>query len=447
MTRAASGDPFFEKGLPSNIEAERSILGAILLDNAICNQAIELMRRDDFFLDSHRRIFDKMVALTERGSVIDLITLSDELRRAAEFEQIGGATYIASLIDGVPRTDTIEHYAKIVKSKAMLRRLITASNQIIARAFDEEDDPDVIIDQAEQMIFQIAEDRMRQGFQYIGEVAQRRLEQIEQMAGRPEMITGVPTGFTDFDQMTSGLQRQDLVIIAARPSMGKTALALNMAQYAAKNGNTVGVFSLEMSAEQLVSRLLCSEARVDAHRLRTGYLNREEWARLADALRRLCETQVFIDDTAGAGVLEMRAKSRRLKAEHGLDLLIIDYLQLMSGRGRIESRQQEVSQISRDLKALAKELNVPVIALSQLSRATETRSEHKPQLSDLRESGAIEQDADVVCFIFREEVYNQTDENRGRAELIVAKQRNGPTGSVELAFLKEFTRFENMWKE
>jgi replicative DNA helicase len=447
MTRAASGDPFFEKGLPSNIEAERSILGAILLDNAVCNQAIELMRRDDFFLDSHRRIFDKMVALTERGSVIDLITLSDELRRAAEFEQIGGATYIASLIDGVPRTDTIEHYAKIVKSKAMLRRLITASNQIIARAFDEEDDPDVIIDQAEQMIFQIAEDRVRQGFQYIGEVAQRRLEQIEQMAGRPEMITGVPTGFTDFDQMTSGLQRQDLVIIAARPSMGKTALALNMAQYAAKNGNTVGVFSLEMSAEQLVSRLLCSEARVDAHRLRTGYLNREEWARLADALRRLCETQVFIDDTAGAGVLEMRAKSRRLKAEHGLDLLIIDYLQLMSGRGRIESRQQEVSQISRDLKALAKELNVPVIALSQLSRATETRSEHKPQLSDLRESGAIEQDADVVCFIFREEVYSQTDENRGRAELIVAKQRNGPTGSVELAFLKEFTRFENMWKE
>jgi replicative DNA helicase len=676
----------------------------------------------------------------------------------------------------------------------MLRRLITASNQIIARAFDEEDDPDVIIDQAEQMIFQIAEDRVRQGFQYIGEVAQRRLEQIEQMAGRPEMITGVPTGFTDFDQMTSGLQRQDLIIIAARPSMGKaqpldarvltadgwksmgqikagddlasvdgrpstvigvypqgvkqiykvtfsdgraaeccgehlwrvhycgwsapktlttdevsalllrkryrrrlwidmcsgdfghdeplpvdpwalgmligegdssslrfstasnaaqaqlatslgpelslshagrydyrvvqtagdrcagrygfwpnrlreelkalglwnkrseskfipepyktakrasrlallqglldangwveefgsvrfstsserladdvvelarslggwatknskspvyihggekirgrqsyvvdiahpepqslftlpekrdraadvrgrrkmptfvsieparqaearciavthpsqlyitdsyvvthnTALALNMAQYAAKNGNVVGVFSLEMSAEQLVSRLLCSEARVDAHRLRTGYLNREEWARLADALRRLCETQVFIDDTAGAGVLEMRAKCRRLKAEHGLDLLIIDYMQLMSGRGRIESRQQEVSQISRDLKGLAKELDIPVIALSQLSRATETRSDHRPQLSDLRESGSIEQDADVVCFIYREEVYNQSDENRGIAELIVGKQRNGPTGAVQLAFLKEFTRFENMWKE
>jgi replicative DNA helicase len=941
MSRAAAGDPFFEKGLPSNIEAERSILGAILLDNSVCNQAIELLRRDDFFLDSHRKIYDKMIALTERGAPIDLITLTDELRRAAEFEQVGGATYIASLIDGVPRTDTIEPYAKIVKAKTMLRRLITASNQIIARAFDEEDDPDVIIDEAEQMIFQIAEDRVRQGFQYIGDVAQRRLEQIEQMAGRPEMITGVPTGFTDFDQMTSGLQRQDLIIIAARPSMGKaqpldarvltsdgwksmgeieagddlasvdgrpstvigvfpqgvkqvykvtfsdgraaeccgehlwqvhyrhwpgprilkteevvallrrkryrkrlwidmcsgdfghdeplpiapwtlgiligegdfgalrfstasddvltrmaeglgeefalnragkydyrivqaaghrraerygvwpnplreqlkelglwgrrseskfipnlyksanrqsrlallqglldadgwaekngsvrfstaseqladdvveiarslgawatkkskqtvytyngehkqgrpsfvvniahprpeslftlpeklarvapararrkmptfvsiepvrqvearciavthpsqlyitddyvvthnTALALNMAQYAAKNGNTVGVFSLEMSAEQLVSRLLCSEARVDAHRLRTGYLNREEWARLADALRRLTETQIYIDDSAGIGVLEMRAKTRRLKAERGLDLLIVDYLQLMSGRGRIESRQQEVSQISRDLKALAKEIDVPVLALSQLSRAPETRSDHRPQLSDLRESGclageslitladtgeeipisalegkadfavwalnetamkieratasrafstgvkpvyrlttrlgrsiratanhkfrafegwlrldqintgqrlaaplvgldhsaklaysdacwdevisieldgetevydltvpgphnfitnriiahnSIEQDADVVCFIYRDEVYEATDENRGTAELIIGKQRNGPTGTVQMAFLKEFTRFENMWRE
>jgi replicative DNA helicase len=396
MSRAAASDLYFDKGLPSSVEAERSILGAIILDNAVCNQAIELLRREDFFLDSHRRIYEKMVALSERGSPIDLITLSEELRKAAEFEQIGGATYIASLIDGVPRTDTIEHYAKIVKAKSQLRKLITASNQIIASCFDEEDDPEIIIDRAEALIFQIAEDRVRQGFQYIGEVAQRRLEQIEQMAGRPEMITGVPTGFTDFDQMTSGLQRQELVIIAARPSMGKTALALNMALYAAKNGNTVGVFSLEMSAEQLVSRLLCSEARVDAHRLRTGYLNREEWARLADALRRLCETQVYLDDTPGASVLEMRAKCRRLKAEHNLDLLIIDYMQLMSGRGRIESRQQEVSQISRDLKGLAKELNVPVVALSQLSRATETRSDHRPQLSDLRESGCLAGESPVT---------------------------------------------------
>jgi replicative DNA helicase len=447
MTRAVVGDPFLDKGLPSNLEAERSILGAILLDNAVCNQAIELLRREDFFLDSHRRIFDKMVSLTERLMPIDLITLSDELRRAGEFEQIGGATYIASLIDGVPRTDTIEPYAKLVKQKSMLRKLISASQQIVSLAFEEEEDADVIIDQAEHLIFQIAEDRIRQGFQYIGDVAHRRLEQIEQMAGRPEMITGVPTGFTDFDRMTSGLQRQELVVIAARPSMGKTALALNMAQYAAKNANVVGIFSLEMSAEQLVSRLLCSEARVDAHRLRTGYLNREEWARLADALRRLCETKVYIDDSAAVSVMEMRAKCRRLKAEHGLDLLIIDYLQLMAGRGRIESRQQEVSQISRDLKGLAKELDIPVVALSQLSRAPEQRSEHKPQLSDLRESGAIEQDSDLVCFIYREEVYNPTDENQGTAELIIGKQRNGPTGVVQLAFLKEFTRFENMWRE
>jgi len=447
MTRAAMGDPFFDKGLPSNVEAERSILGAILLDNAVCNQAIELLRREDFFLDSHRRIFDKMIALTERLMPIDLITLSDELRRAAEFEQIGGATYIASLIDGVPRTDTIEPYAKLVKQKSMLRKLISASQQIVALAFEEEDDADVIIDKAEHLIFEIAEDRVRQGFQYIGDVAHRRLEQIEQMAGRPEMITGVPTGFTDFDRMTSGLQRQELIVVAARPSMGKTALALNMAQYAAKNGSVVGIFSLEMSAEQLVSRLLCSEARVDAHRLRTGYLNREEWARLADALRRLCETKVYIDDSAAVSVMEMRAKCRRLKAEHGLDMLIVDYLQLMAGRGRIESRQQEVSQISRDLKGLAKELDIPVVALSQLSRAPEQRSEHKPQLSDLRESGAIEQDSDVVCFIYREELYNPTDENQGTAELIIGKQRNGPTGTVQLAFLKEFTRFENMWRE
>jgi replicative DNA helicase len=446
--RPSSGDPFFEKGLPQNVEAERSILGAILLDNAVCNQAIELLRRDDFFLDSHRRIYDKMVLLSERGQPIDFIMLQDELRKAAEFEQVGGATYIASLIDGVPRTDTIEHYAKIVKSKSRLRKLITAANQIVVFAFDEEEEPEVILDRAEQMIFQIAEDSIRQGFQYIGDVAQRRLEQIEQLAGRSEMVTGVPTGFTDFDQMTSGLQRQDLIVIGARPSAGKTALALCMAQYAAKNGSTCGIFSLEMSAEQLVSRLLCSEARVDAHRLRTGYLNREEWARLADALRRLCDTKIFIDDTPGISVLEMRAKCRRLKAEHGLDMLVIDYLQLAAGRaGRFESRQQEVSQISRDLKGLAKELDIPVVALSQLSRKPDERSDHRPQLSDLRESGGVEQDSDVVAFIYRDEMYEPSDENRGLAELIIAKQRNGPTGTVQLAFLKEFTRFENMYRE
>jgi replicative DNA helicase len=450
--RPSSGDPLFEKGLPSNVEAERSILGAILLDNMVANQAIELMKREDFFLDSHRRIFDKYVTLTERNLPIDLITLSDELRKAAEFEQIGGATYIASLIDGVPRTDTIEHYANIVRDKATLRKLVQAAAQIQTLAFDEEDPVAQIVDKAERLIFNVAENRLRAGFESVGAIAQQRLEQIEAMAGRPEMVTGVPTGFTDFDQLTAGLQKQDLVVIAARPSMGKTALALNMAQYAAKNGATVGIFSLEMSALQLVSRLLCSEARVDAHRLRTGYLNREEWSKLADALRRLCETKIFIDDTAAINQMEARAKARRLKAEHGLDLLIVDYLQLMnSARGgrneRYESRQQEITQLSRDLKGLAKELDCPVIALSQLSRAPENRSDHRPQLSDLRESGAIEQDADVVAFIYREEVYFMTDENQGTAELIVGKQRNGPTGVVQLAFLKEFTRFENMWRE
>ena len=443
MSRPAN-DPLIERGLPSSPEAERSILGAILLDNSLCNQAIELIRREDLFLDSHRRIYDKMIALTERGSPIDLITLGDELRRASEFEQVGGATYISSLIDGVPRTDTIEHYAKIVKAKAVLRRMIGACHQIISTCLDEEDDTDTIVDRAEHAIFQIAEDRIRQGFQFVGDIAQRRLEQIEQMAGRPEMITGVPTGFTDFDQMTAGLQRQDLIIIAARPSQGKTGLALNVAQNAARQGYVVGIFSLEMSSEQLVSRLLCSEARVDAHRLRTGYLNREEWAKLADGLRRICGMQIFLDDTPGQSVLEMRAKTRRLKAEHGLDMLIIDYLQLMSGHGRTESRQQEVSQISRELKGLAKELDVPVIALSQLSRAPEMRSDHRPQLSDLRESGSIEQDADVVAFIYRDEVYNAESPDKGVTELIIGKQRNGPTGTVKLFFYKEFTRFENM---
>jgi replicative DNA helicase len=446
MERKSSSDPLLYKGLPSSVDAERSILGAILLDNSVCNQAVQMLRRDEFFLESHRSIYERMLSLSDRSVLIDLITLSEELRRFGEFERVGGATYIASLIDGVPRTDNIEYYAKIVKDKARLRRLINASNQIIARCVEEEDDTRIIIDEAERMIFEIAEDTAGRGFRHISEIARRRLEEIEQMAGRPEMITGVPTGFIDLDEKTAGFQRQDLIVIAARPSMGKTALALNIATFAATSGFVIGIFSLEMSAEQLVSRVLCSEARVDAHRFRTAYLNKEEWAKLADGLRKLCDTQVYIDDTPGQGVFEMRAKARRLKAEHGLDLLVVDYMQLMSGRGRIESRQQEVAQISRDLKALARELNVPVVALSQLSRAPETRGgDHKPKLSDLRESGAIEQDADVVCFIFREEVYQDKGDpdTEGKAQLILAKQRNGPIGDIELVFIKQFTRFES----
>ena len=396
-----SEDITLEKSLPNNIEAERMILGAILLDNATINQAVERLRPDDLFLTSHRRIYEKMIALFEQGRGIDPVTLQEELRRAGEIDQVGGPAYIASLFDGVPRFSNIDNYTQIVKGKATLRKLITAGNQIIAMSFDDEDDPEVVLDQAERLILAIGEDRLKQGFIHIGEVAGKQLELIEEIAGREQLITGIATGFHDIDYMTSGLQRGDLIIIAARPSMGKTALSLNIGLNAAllpqHHGEkaVVGIFSLEMSKEQLVQRLLCSHARVDAHRLRSGMLNKDDWRRLAMAVGQLSEAKIFLDDTPGISVLEMRAKARRLKNEQkALDLLVIDYLQLMSGRGRQESRQQEVSQISRELKMLAKELNVPLIALSQLSRAPETRTgSHKPQLSDLRESGCLAGDS------------------------------------------------------
>lgn len=443
-----SNDITLERPLPQNIEAERAVLGAILLDSALCNQAVEILKRDDFFLDAHRRLFDRMIVLSETARAIDLITLQEELARAGELEQVGGMAYVASLLDGAVRTSNIEHYARIIKGKSILRRLISAANQIIYTCLDQEANPDEILDNAEQAIFQIADDKIRTGFVSIAEVARRQLELVEQIAERPQMMTGVPTGFTDLDRLTNGLQPSDLIVIAARPSAGKTAFGLSIAQNAAIAAQkVVGVFSLEMTKESLVARMLCSEAHVDAHRLRGGFLNRDEWARLAAGLQKLAEARIFIDDTPGISILEMRAKARRLKAEHGLDLLIVDYMQLMRGRSKTESRQQEVSQISRDLKGLAKELGVPLIALSQLSRAPETRTDHRPQLSDLRESGSIEQDADLVIFIYREEMYNPTEENAGLAEIIIGKQRNGPTDTVKLAFLKQFTRFENLWRE
>jgi replicative DNA helicase len=398
MTKAAgSGTDFaLEKALPGNIEAERLILGAILLDNTTINQAAERLKREDFFLDSHRRIYDRMLYLSENGRAIDPITLAEELQRTGDLTQIGGPAYIASLFDGVPRFSNIESYVSIVKGKSMLRRLITTSNQIMASCFDAEDDPEEILDQAEKMILAIAEDRIRQGFTHISEIAQKQFAHIEDIAGRQQLITGIATGFRDLDYLTSGLQRGDLIIVAARPSMGKTAFSLNMAQNAAlmmqEHGNRaiVGVFSLEMSKEQLVQRLMCSQARLDAHRLRSGMLSKDDWRRLAQAVGELAEADIYIDDTPAITTLELRAKARRLRQEkRSLDLLIVDYLQLMSGRGRVESRQQEVSQISRELKGIAKELNVPLIALSQLSRATETRTDHRPQLSDLRESGCL----------------------------------------------------------
>ena len=405
MAKRGAGEDFtLDKALPSNVEAERFILGAILLENTTINQAAERLKADDFFLVSHRRIYEKMLTLFESGRGIDPITLQEELRRAGEIDLVGGPAYLASLFDGVPRFSNIENYVKIVKGKSTLRRLINASNHIMAKAFDDEDSPEEILDEAERLILSIAEDRIKQGFVHIGEVAAKQLEVIEEIAGREQLITGIATGFSELDYMTSGLQRGDLIIVAARPSMGKTAFSLNIAQNAATRPQhhgepaVVGVFSLEMSNEQLVNRLLCSQARVDAHRLRSGYLSKEEWRRLATGVGELSEAQIFLDDTPGISVLEMRAKARRLKNEQKrLDMLIVDYLQLMSGRGKTDSRQQEVSQISRELKMLAKELNVPLIALSQLSRAPETRTgNHKPQLSDLRESGCLTGDTLVT---------------------------------------------------
>jgi len=446
-----SADFSLEKSMPSNVEAERMILGVVLLDNLFINQVIERLKPEDFYLFSHRRIFEKMIQLIEQGRGIDPVTLQEELRRSGELESVGGHAYIATLYDGVPRFSNLDSYVRIVKGKSTLRRLINASNQIMAMAFDDEEEPEMILDEAERHILAIAEDRIKEGFVHIGEVAGKQLKVIDEIAGRQQLVTGVATGFRDLDSMTSGLQRGDLIIVAARPSMGKTAFSMNIAQNAALHVQphggkaVIGVFSLEMSKESLVQRMLCSQARVDAHRLRTGSLSREDWRRLGSAVGELSDARIFLDDTPGITVLEMRAKARRLLNEQkGLDMLIVDYLQLMSGRGRTESRQQEVSQISRELKMLAKELNVPLIALSQLSRAPETRTgQHKPQLSDLRESGSIEQDADVVMFIYREEVYKPETEKQNIAEIIIGKQRNGPVGSVELVFLKSLTRFED----
>ena len=439
-----------ERTLPHNLEAEKSVLGAILIHNEAFNHAAELIDSRDFFRDAHRRIFDKMVALSERSDAIDLVTLKEELARSGELDEVGGPAYIASLADGVPRSANVEHYARIVKEKATLRNLIHSANRILADAYHAEEDADLILDDAEKAIFAIAEDRIREGFVPLRDLVQSSFATIEKLQQHKGLVTGVPTGFVDLDELTSGLQPSDLVLVAARPSMGKTSFVLNIAQHIGiQTEMTVGFFSLEMSKEQLFIRMLTSEARIDAHRFRSGYLNEKDYGRLSHALGTLAEARVFIDDTASIGVLEMRAKARRLQAEHGLHLLIIDYIQLMQGRGRFESRQTELASISRSLKGLAKELRVPIVALSQLSRAPETRSDHRPQLSDLRESGALEQDADVVMFIFREEQYRDAEgqpnqEAEGIAEIIIGKQRNGPVGTVKLAFIKEHTRFENL---
>jgi len=435
--------------LPANVEAERSILGAILLDNFAYNQAAEFLRTEDFSLDSHRRIYSRMVELAESSRPIDMITLIDELARSKDLQAIGDVAYVSSLVEGVPDRPSIEHYVKIVRDKAMLRGLISAASAAIARASDQSDLAEDVISDAEAAIFQLSEQRIGRGFMGIQEIVRESFGSVDALLQRGQRITGLATHYTDLDEMTSGLQRSDLVIIAARPSMGKTAFVMNIAENAAiDDQQVVAVFSLEMSREALLMRLLCSQARVDAHKMRTGSLWQDDTKKVVRAMEQLAHAPIFIDDTPGISLSEMRAKSRRLKQAKGrLDLIIVDYLQLMSGGGkRFENRTQEVSAVSRGLKALAKELSVPVVALSQLSRAPESRGgDHRPQLADLRESGSIEQDADLVMFIFREEVYKQDDpELQGRAEIIIAKQRNGPIGKVKMAFLKHCTRFETL---
>jgi len=446
----ATTDYISAQALPANVEAERSILGAILLDNLSYNQAAEHLKPEDFLLDSHRRIYSRMIDLSEASHSIDLITLAEELARNGELETIGGAAYVSGLLDGVPDRPSIENYIKIVRDKSLLRSLIHTATAAIARASEQSDAAEEILNDTEAQIFQLSEKRIGRGFMGVQEIIRESFGSADALLQRGSRITGLETHYMDLDEKTSGLQKSDLIIIAARPSMGKTSFAMNIAENVSiEDGKTVAVFSLEMSKEALLQRMLCSVARVDAHKFRTGSLWQDDMRKIQLALEKLANAPIFIDDTPGITISEMRAKARRLLQSKGaLDLIVVDYLQLMSGGGkRYENRTQEVSAISRGLKALAKELQVPVVALSQLSRAPESRGsgDHRPQLADLRESGSIEQDADVVAFIFREEVYKPDDpELDGVAELIIRKQRNGPTGTVRLAFLKSSTRFESM---
>jgi len=434
---------------PQNIEAEQSVLGGILIENKAINKVMEILTDDDFYRDAHSKIYNAIINLSERDEPADLITLTNELRKVDQLDSVGGASYVASLIDSVPTAANIEYYAKIVKEKSILRKLIQTSTEIITQGYEDQGDVEGFLDEAERAIFEISEKRVKPSFYSIRDIVKESFKTIEKLYEKKEMVTGVPSGFKELDRMTAGFQPSDLIIVAGRPSMGKTAFCLNAAQYVAiEKGIPIAIFSLEMSKEQLVIRMLCSEARVEGTRLRTGYLSESDWPKLTLAAGNLSDAPIYIDDTASLSILELRAKARRLHAEHGLGMLIIDYLQLMRGRSKVESRQQEISEISRSLKALAKELNIPVIAVSQLSRKTEERRDFRPQLSDLRESGAIEQDADVILFLYRDELYNRAEDNpnRGKAELIIGKQRNGPIGKVELAFLDKFTTFKELYK-
>jgi replicative DNA helicase len=442
---ATLADLLTSKIPPHSLEAERAVLGAVLLERESLPKAVELLRATDFYKEGHRKIFHAMLGLFERNEPVDLLTVSEELRRRAVLDEVGGAAALAALVEEAATAAHVLSYGGIVREKALLRELIRIATEIITQSYEARDDVDKLLDDAERLIFQISERRMEGSALPIRAILRDTFEHIEKLYDRKEHVTGLATGFRKLDLATAGFQPSDFIIIAGRPSMGKTAFALNIAKHAAiQDRRRVLVLSLEMSKEQLVQRLLCSEAKVESQRVRTGYLQPSDWTRLTNAAGRLAEAPIYIDDSPALNVLQARAKARRMKAEHGLDLIVIDYLQLMRGRMQ-ENRQQEISEISRSLKALAKELTVPVVALSQLSRAVETREKKEPQLSDLRESGALEQDADLILFLFRPERYGMQSEDGDRvADVIIGKQRNGPTGKIQVTFIPEYASFEQL---
>jgi replicative DNA helicase len=429
---------------PQSLDAEQSVLGGVLIEDRAITKVLDILMPQDFYREGHRKVFSAMIELFDRNEPVDFITLTETLKKKGTLEDAGGIAYVTSLVDNVPTAANIQYYAKIVKEKAILRGLIAASSEIIADSYEAKRDVDDLLEKAESRIFEISEHKIKRAFIPVQKLVPETMEKIEHLYKKDLEITGVPTGFKDIDEMTAGLQPSDLIIIAGRPSMGKTALALNMALNAAfKHQVPVAIFSLEMSKEQLVMRMLASEARIELNRIRTGKIRPDQWTKLTGAAGTLSDTNIHIDDSSGLNPLEMRAKARRLKVEQDIGLVMVDYLQLMTGTGRAERRDLEISEISRSLKAMAKELKVPVVALSQLSRAVENREDKRPILADLRESGAIEQDADVIMFIYRDEVYRPDADNKGTAEIIIGKQRNGPTGKVTLTFVNEHTRFED----
>ncbi len=435
-----------ERVPPQNIEAEIAVLGSMLIEEEAIAKAIEILDEKSFYKEAHRIIYKTILDLFGRNSAADIVTLTEELNKKGQLDAVGGAPYLASLASSIPTAANIEHYARIVKEKAILRHLINNATEIVQDCYESASNVNELLDKAERAIFEIATRKVEQKSLHLKDIIKDSIETIDNLYQRKENITGIPTGFHEFDVMTAGLQPSDLIIVAGRPSMGKSAFATCIAEYAGiVEKIPVAFFSLEMSKEQLVQRMLCSHARVNAHKVRTGFLSQSDWPRLVNAAGKLSEAPVFIDDTPAISVLELRAKARRFKAQHDIKLVILDYLQLMQGSIRFENRQQEISEISRSLKALARELDISLIAISQLSRAVEQRSDHRPQLSDLRESGAIEQDADVVILLLREEYYNpHLEDVKGSAEVIIAKQRNGPVGSLKLTFINEYTRFENL---